>query len=177
MRSPRATIAARAACTLAACALSACSSDPRTGYTFKGVHSENIRTVSVPVFDNRTYSTGLEVELTEAVIKEIQRTTRWSVTSSGAADVTLSGTVQSSELRRLSVEPVTGLAQEMGVDVRVDFELRDNRSGKVITARKNFGVTDTFVATRNTGERIEIGRSATVSTMARDIVAELSEDW
>lgn len=153
-----------------------CSSDPRQGYAFKGTHSDEIRTVSVPVFENHTYATGLEAELTEAVIKEIQRTTGWTV-SQGSADATLKGSVRSSDLRRLGVDRVTGLESEVGVDMRVDFELRDNRSGRVLTARKGFGAMDSFAPSIRAGERQEIGRTATVATLARDIVAELRDAW
>jgi len=171
---------AAALCTLAAGAglvAPGCSSDPRAGYSFKGTHSENIRTVSVPIFDNRTYATGLEIELTEAIVKEIQRTTAWSITSGGAADATLSGVVQASEFRKLSADRQSGLEGEVAVDVRVNFTLRDNRSGKVLVARENFAAVDTFAPSIRAGERPEVGRAGTVSTMARDIVAELRDSW
>ena len=155
----------------------ACSADPHDGYSFKSTHSDNIRTVAVPVFDNRTYATGLELELTEAIIKEIQHTTAWTVTTSTSADVTLKGTVQVSDFRKLSVDHQSGLDEEVGVDTRIDFELVDNRSGKVLTSRKGFGTMDTFAPSVRAGERPEIGRSATVGTLARDIVAELRDTW
>lgn len=175
-RSRPRSIAALAAL-LALSGLAACSADPHQGYSFAGTYSENIRTVAVPIFDNRTYSTGVEIQLTEAIVKEIQRTTHWTVTTGPAADATLTGIVTSSELRRLSVDPQTGLDQEVGVELRCDYELRDNRSGKVLSARKGFTAMDTFVASRRVGERPEIGQTATISAMARDLVAELRDPW
>ncbi len=172
------SVVARGALLLVAVAIApGCSSDPKEGYSFKGAHSESIRTVAVPIFDNRTYSTGVEVELTEAIVKEIQRTTGWTISSAGAADATLSGVVQGADFRTLSTDRQTGLVQEVGVEVRVDFELRDNRTGRVMVSRQNFAAMDTFGPSIRVGERPEVGRTATVATLARDIVGELRESW
>lgn len=154
-----------------------CASDPRQGYSFSPTTDPSVHTVSVPVFENVTFATGIEVQLTEAIIKEIQRSTRWTVVSSDRADVTLSGQVVRSEYRRLSGDPVTGLDQEMGQDLRIDFDLKDNRTGKVLASRRGFGAMDTFVATRNNNERPEVGRFNTVQLLARDVVSELRSTW
>lgn len=178
--SPKVPRPSRAGVHLAVLALvfpAACASDPTQGYALRQVHSESIRTISVPIFENTTFATGLEAELTEAVVKEIQRTTRWSVVRSAGSDATLTGAVISSDIRRLSGDPVTGLDQEMGVDIRVDFDLKDNRSGRVLVGRRGFAVTETFVATRRVGELPQIGRTGAVQALARDIVAELRDTW
>jgi hypothetical protein len=157
--------------------LAGCASDPTQGYSARPVHSESIRTVAVPIFENTTFATGLEAELTEAIVKEIQRTTRWSVVRSTGADATLEGAVTSSDFRRLSGDPVTGLDQEMGVDIRVDFDFKDNRTGRVLVGRRGFAATETFVASRRVGELPQVGRTGTVQALARDIVAELRDTW
>ncbi len=41
--------------------------------------------------------------------------------------------------------------------VTVDFEWRDNRTGKVLVSQRNFSATDTFVASRPSAERLEQG--------------------
>ena len=48
-------------------------------------YDESIRTVAVPVFNNSTFEAGLDAQLTEAIIKEIQRTTKWTVVSTGTS--------------------------------------------------------------------------------------------
>lgn len=162
---------------LSAAVLPACTSDPAQGYSFKPLHDENVRTVAVPVFDNETFSTGLEIELTEAIIKEIQRTTRWAVVSSAEADTVLTGSITGSELRRFSADSRTGLVEEMGVELRVDFDWQDNRTGKTLVARRSFSALDTFVPAQGTGERIEKGQHGVIQQLARDLVAELRTTW
>lgn len=154
-----------------------CSSDPKDGYSFASTHSAKIRTISVPIFENETYRPGMERELTEAIIKEIQRTTRWTVVSGGSADATLSGKLRSVSNNAITTDPRTGFVQEMGVAVRVDFDLEDNRTGKDMVRRRGFQALDTFVASRNVSERAEIGQNAAIDALARDIVAELRDGW
>lgn len=176
-RSLLAALAVRLVAISSVSVLPGCSSDPKEGYSFRSAHDESIRTVAVPIFENTTFSSGAETQITEAIIKEIQRSTRWTVVSSSTSDATLNGTLTSSQLRRLASAPVTGLSQEYGVEYRVDFEFRDNRSGKSLVVRRNFSVMETFAPSRNVGERIEIGEAGTADRLAHDIVAELRSAW
>ncbi|HLO42367.1 MAG TPA: LPS assembly lipoprotein LptE, partial [Phycisphaerales bacterium] len=100
MNALRTTLAALAAGGLLL--LPACASDPREGYSFTSAHSEEYKTIAIEVFENDTFSTGIEAQLSEAIAKEIMRTTKWKVTSGRRADTVLSGTVTTSELRALS---------------------------------------------------------------------------
>ena len=52
--------------------LSSCASDPSRGYSFASTIPGSGQTIAVDVFDNYTFSKGVEVELTEAIIKEIE---------------------------------------------------------------------------------------------------------
>lgn len=168
----------RLALGVTACVLLAgCASDPRQGYSFESTFATDIRTISVPMFDNYTYSPELSAEVTEAVIKELQRTTPWAVTSSANADTTLTGVVTSAELRKLSADRNTGFVQELATRVVVDFEWVDNRTGKVLSSRRGFAGLDTFVPARPTGERIEVGQRGAVQTLARDLVSQLRSGW
>jgi len=156
--------------------LTACSSDPSRGYSFSPTHSAAIQSVSVPIFDNQTFSRGLEVQLTDAIIKEIQRTTPWVVVQE-SGQTTLTGSIVDTQLRNLSISSSSGLVGDLGVQAAVDFEWRDARTGKVLVARKNFRATESFVPARPVGERIEQGEHAVVQELARDIVAELRSSW
>lgn len=159
-------------------ALAGCSSDPTRGYSFTSTYSNSVHTVAVPVFDNQTFYTGLEVQLTDAIIKEIQRKTPWVVVSSDAnAQTTLSGKITDVTLRQLSISSTTGYVQEVGVELSVDFEWRDGRTGKVLTSRKDFRSMEGFVPAHASGEPIELGESAAVQELARAMVAELRSGW
>lgn len=162
---------------LALAMLSACSNDPSKGWSTAPVMASDARTIAVPVFNNTTYDKGIEVELTEAIIKELQRTTRLGIVRTGDADSTLVGSVMSSDLRRLTRDSLTGLTDELSLRITVDFTWRDARTGETIVARRGFTAVDTFVPGRGTGEPIEVGRRAAVQRLARDIVAEMRSSW
>lgn len=164
---------------LAACLalLPSCAADPTLGYSFQPLHDQSIRTISVPIFENYTFDSRLELMLTEAIIKELQRSTNWTVVSTSAADSTITGAITTSELVSLSRSPQTALVQEVGVRVSVDFDWKDNRTGKLLVSRRGFEGMESFVPTRGTGEPIETGEYAVAQSLARDIVATLRSKW
>jgi DNA topoisomerase IA len=149
------------------------------------------------MFRNRTNAPGLEQELTEAIIKEIQASTDMRVvqaTSAGsAADSVLTGTITKAELRALSLRDGTGLVQEVAVQLVVDFSWsragwaeagwegaaaeRSRREKGTLVARQNFSAVDTFVPARPTGERLEVGETAAIARMAKAIVSEMRSAW
>lgn len=157
--------------------LASCAADPSQGYSFSSSHDAGVRTVHVPMFKNPTFQRGLEVELTDAVIKEIQRSTPWKVTDAAVAETSLSGTITDASMSQLSVNRDSGLAQELAVKITVDFEWVDSRSGRSITSRRSFTASETFVPTQPVGERLEVGQHAAVQQLARDIVGEMRSGW
>jgi outer membrane lipopolysaccharide assembly protein LptE/RlpB len=165
------------AASLAALMLGACASDPNQGYSFQSTYPENVHSVSVPIFDNYTFDTGVETELTDAIIKELQRSTDLRVVQGGNAESQLKGVVTKSELRRLSTQRGSGYVQEESVTLTIDFDWKDTRTGKVLTSRRQFAASDTFVPVPNSGERIDTGRHGAVQRLARDIVSEMRESW
>lgn len=157
--------------------LGGCASDPTQGYSFNSSFDSSVRTVFVPTFQNSTYTRGIESELTEAIVKEIQRSTPWRVTGESDAQTTLSGSITDTRLRELSFGRDTGYSQELDFEITTEFSWKENRSGKVLAARKNFIAADTFTPARGVGERIESGQHGAVQKLARDIVAELRSRW
>jgi len=154
-----------------------CCSSTSTGYSFGSGHRTDIQTVAVPIFDNRTFNHGLEIELTEAVIKEIHRVTPWRVAASDNAETVLSGVVTAATIRKLSNQRETGLLQEGAVDLSVNFEWKSTADGKVLVSRKNFRAAKPFVPARGAQERLEVGQISAIDQMAKDIVAELRGSW
>ncbi len=147
------------------------------GYAFQDAYRTDIHTVAVPVFANSTFSHGLEVTLTDALVKEIHRTTPWRVASADSAESVLSGAIDSAELRRLSRGSETGMVQELAFEISVSFEWKKSRNGEVMIARRNFRSADPFVPARGAQERLNLGERAAVDQLARDIVAELRSSW
>jgi hypothetical protein len=160
---------------LAAGACVGCASD--SGYRFADAYRTDVRTVAVPIFANSTFSHGLEATLTDALVKEIHRTTPWRVAPADAADTILTGAITDVDLRRLSRGSETGMVQEVAVQLTVTFEWKRTATGEVMVSRSNFRAAEPFVPARGARERLNLGERAATDQMARDIVAELRSSW
>lgn len=160
-----------------ALSVNGCASDPTNGYAFASAYDQSIRTVAVPIFDNPTFEYGIEFQLTEAIIKEIHRSTPWRVVNRDDAEAELAGAITNADLRVLGTDSQTGLIEQYAYDLGVTFEFKDRRDGRVMLARSNFRAAEAFVPDRVAGERLESGQRATIDQLARDIVAELRMDW
>lgn len=158
-----------------------CASDPHKGYVLGSTYDSGVRTVAVPIFQNGTFTPGIEQTLTDAITKEIMARTPWRVVSQGNADTVLTGSLGEYELMTLTRTPGTGFAQEQALTLRVNFNWRDNRNGRVRLDRRNFSATTTFIPSRGirgeSGERIEIGEREVIEELAQAIVNEMRADF
>jgi hypothetical protein len=147
------------------------------GYRFGSAYRADIDSVAVPIFENATTEVTLEQTLTEAIIKEIHRSTPWKVLPRGRAQTELSGVITNVDLRKLVTDQTSGLGQELAVTLTVSFQWRDARTGEVLVARRNYRAAEPFVPAVGAQERIELGQRAAIQQLARDIVAELRGSW
>ncbi|MEQ8850835.1 MAG: LPS assembly lipoprotein LptE [Phycisphaerales bacterium] len=154
-----------------------CASDPRSGYALDAEYDQSVRTVAVPIFENRTFDHGLEYDLTEAIIKEIHAETPWKVTQGAGADTELTGIVSEVRQRKLSTERESGFVQELAVEIIVSFEWKERRTGEILVTRSRFRSSEAFVPGKSVRERREMGRRAAVQELAENIVRELRSAW
>ena len=154
-----------------------CASDPSQGYAMVSPYDQGISTIAVEMFENETYDRGVEFELIDALVKEIEARTPYKVTSTSRADTILTGRIRRVERTQLSKSQLTGLSEEVTVSVTIDVHWRDLRSGQPLLALESFTGHGLFVPSRPTGEPIELGEFAAVQALARDIVGEMRADW
>jgi hypothetical protein len=157
--------------------LGSCASDPREGYSLTPSHDQALQTVHVPMFGNKTFFRGIEMELTDAITKEIQANTPWRVVGQGNADTVLTGMVTNSDLKAISTAEGSGLVQEQGVEIVLEFTWRNNRTGKVLVQRRNFKGADIFIPARLVGESLETGQNAAIQRLAKSVVDEMRSSW
>ena len=155
-----------------------CSISASEGYVFDTGFRRDIRSIATPMFENRTFEHGVEARLAEALAKELNRVTPYAVTSSVAeADSTITGVIKVVHRRQLSVNRDSGLGQEMAIEIVIDFQWRDNRTGKTILARRNFRGAGTYIPTPGAVERTRIGEEGAIASIVQGLVAELRADW
>lgn len=154
-----------------------CAADPRDGYTAMSMWPDDVATVHVPIFENRTFERGVEFDLTEAVIKAMEARTPYRVAAINRADASLTGSIVNVERQLLSRSRATGLSEETVLSVTIDFEFKDLRTGRVLVRRQRFTGQGLFHPSPPAGEPVELGRAAAVQHLARDIVSELRASW
>lgn len=154
-----------------------CSSDPTRGYSATSIYPRNISTIAIPIFSSESYTRNIEFQLTDALIKEVEARTPYKVVPAGRADTILLGQIKVVDLDQLSKSRTTGLSEEVIVSVTIDFQWKDQRSGKPLLERKGFTSNALFVPSRPSAEPIELGQFSVVQQLARDIVSQLQAEW
>lgn len=145
------------------------------GYSHKTLYPTDVSSVQVNIFNNRTFYRGMEFDLTEAVIKEIELRTPYKAISTDGADTVLEGTIVNVSQHLLSRRRRGGLPQEMEIQMMVDFTWRNVRTGKVLADRKGLAVVGRYLPPL--GESLPVGQQEIAQKMAVQIVSTLAEPW
>ncbi len=127
----RTTLASLAAlCLVAAATLSGC------GYRLgsaKPALLQNVNTLAIPTFKNKTYEPRIEVLMADATIKQFQQDGTYEIVSDNRADAILYCTVDSIDRRQARAVLSNVLAtKEFGLKMVVQYELVDRITGAAI---------------------------------------------
>jgi hypothetical protein len=150
------------------------------GYASKPVFPTDVRTVAVPIFENKSFYRGVEFDLTEALIKQIELQTPYKVTGRERADTILQGTIVAVDQAVLSRTSTGGLPQEMEMRIVVDFEWKNGRTGQLLRQRKGFAAVGRYVPTRmgdRVGETYSTAQHRAVQQLADQVVMAMRSDW
>jgi hypothetical protein len=114
----------------------ACESDGNLkifNYTTRPNYDTNIHTIRVPIFQNKTFIRGVEFDLTQAVIREIEQKTPYKVVTAGcSADTELTGTVTVFTKAILDVNQLNEV-REAETTLAVEVVWRNLRTGEYLT--------------------------------------------
>ncbi len=147
------------------------------GYGQRDMFPTHVHTVAVPVFENLSFYQGLEFDLTEALIKEIELRTPYKVTSVRDADTILRGTLIEVGQNRLSRTATGDVPQELEVRLVVDFEWRASLSGQALRQRRGLTAVERYVPAGSVGEVLSVGQHQAMGRMARQIVDAMGSPW
>jgi len=145
------------------------------GYSTQGIFPEAYRTVAVPVFDNRTFYRGVELEMTEAVIKAIESRTPYKVVGASVAETTLTGTIRDIDQDRLTRRRVGATPNQLEVRVTVDLVWADGR-GEPIDDRLGLTLFGEYAPAIEVGEPLEVALRQAVSQAADEAVWMMQVD-
>lgn len=121
------------------------------GYTTSPQYDCDIKTVYVPMFNNRTFRKGLEFELTQAVVREIEAKTPYKVVSDPlSADTELSGTIvmlTKNILNRNQLNEVREAETVLGCEI----VWRNLKTGEILSQPKAPGATQPAIPSMPSG--------------------------
>ena len=105
------------------------------GYTVGNAFNRDIKTVAVPIFENKTNRLGIEKQLTEAVQKELTRRSPYRLAKGLEADTRLTGKIVTFRKDVLG-ETRYDDPRELQISLMVHVEWEDLRSGQVLAQQE-----------------------------------------
>lgn len=152
------------------------------GYMLGNGFSPDIRTVSVPIFENDTFRRGLEYQLTEAVQKEIQSRTPYRLARGSDADTRLTGRIVQARKDVLGENNNDDPRQlQFSILVRVTWE--NLRTGEILAQQEVPVAPEAIPLLTQAGFAPELGQSQATATqtaidqMARQITNMMETPW
>ncbi len=164
----RALLGATAALTLA---LSGC------GYSFRAPYSHDIKTVYVPVFRSISFRRDVNLQLTELVIKEIERRTPYKVVGTqDNADTIIDGTVNFAD-KTLMVENPFNYPRQIQAMMNVSVNWTHNPPTAEELDRGPTTIAENFSFVPEVGETSMTAFYRTNQALAKQIVDMMEKAW
>lgn len=146
-----------------------------TGYKWRSLYRQDIRTVAVPIFTNKDFRRGVEFRLSKAVINELEANTPYKVAPRERADTILEGEITDVRVDTISNDHDLAIPQEQLMTLVVNFVWKDLRNGQILVERQGFEQTAPYYPTLGEGEFV--GSQQAIERLAIGIVQELQADW
>ncbi len=137
------------------------------GYSLSGNLPEHIKTVAIPIFQNRTPVPAVENFLTNAVVNAFSTNGRLRVTSVDRADSILEGEITSYLLQSIAYDAAANIRQ-FRLTVTLNLRFRDVRRNEVLFQRNGYSDRADFSVPSTVAETITTSESA-LQQAARDI--------
>ena len=135
---------------------------------------DEIRTVAVPVFMNRTQSAELGPIVTQFTLREFQKEGTFSIRRTGDSSIEVQGSIVKAERRPVSFDRGHGMrAGEYRYYVTAEVSIVNMDSGKVLQDARKYVAETTFMVQGDllTGQRDAAQRIA--ADLARQIVDDV----
>lgn len=145
------------------------------GYSSKPLYRTSVKTISVPIFQNKTYNRDWEFRLTEAICKNIEYRTPFKIVRGDRADTELTGTITDINQDVLTRRFNLNLPRESEITVAVTFQWKDLRTGRILVKRTNFSRSATDIP--QIGERANDATQLAVERLAEAIVEQLQTEF
>ena len=161
---------------IAAVCLCLCGCAEMAGYSSESLFPEDVDSVYVQMFDNRSFRRGVEYELSDALAKRIEAETPYKIISSrDRADTVISGQIVQITESVLSRERQIGRALEKEVQLRAVVSWKNLKTGELLINNKSVNASANYSEWQNQG----FGYASTLAAnnLARRIVELMEKEW
>lgn len=145
-------------------------------YSDQWLFTDDVSTVYVEMFENRTFRRNLEYTLTDALVKRIETQTPYKVVSDRSrADSVLSGQVTSISETVLAGERQSGRPLEKLAIATVEVSWKNARENKYIINKESIKASTSYSEFQN--QQIDYAKDVTANELALRIVELMQKDW
>lgn len=106
------------------------------GYVLGSVHPRGVKTVYVEAFQSQDWRRGLEIRLTEALVKRILHDTPYRIAPKDEADTIIYGEIAYVSVTLLGNDFDSDLPREIQPVITCDWTWKNRRTGQVLAQRK-----------------------------------------
>jgi len=163
------------ACCLFIC-LGLCGCNGIGGYSNDSLFPQDVNTVCLKMFDNRTFRRGVEFELSDALAKRIEAQTPYKIVSSeDRADTVIDGQIITITESALSLEREMGGVLEKEVELSAVVNWKNLRTGELLIANRQVSASASY----SPYQKQDFGYASSVAAnnLARKIVELMEKRW
>jgi len=152
-----------------------CGCSRLSGYSNKPIFPENVSSVYVEMFENKSFRRGVEYELTDALAKRIEAETPYKIVSSrDRADTVISGQISIGQ-SLLSIERKRGTPLELEVEVRAVVNWKNLKTGQLLIDSQSAMASASYSSSLQ--QDFRYASSLAANKLAQRIVELMEKKW
>jgi len=146
------------------------------GYSSESLFPEQVSSVYVEMFDNKSFRRGVEYNLTDALAKRIEAATPYKIISNREqADTVMSGQIMSVGESVLSYERQTGRPMEKQVELRAIVSWKNLKTGELLIDNQSVSTSASYSEWQNQG--FDYASTLAANNLAKKIVELMEKKW
>ena len=149
---------------------------PGCGYNFRGQTSSlppDVRTIAIPVFENRTGELRIEGTFTNELLERFTRSQILRVVSEGQADAVLKGIIVSADVEDVTYT-TSDTSSRRRITIALDARLLRRSNGEALWEGRNIRRRRTF-SVGNTPQGTEDAKGDAITRLAEDMSQTLHD--
>jgi outer membrane lipopolysaccharide assembly protein LptE/RlpB len=146
------------------------------GYTNKSLFPDDVGSVYIEMFDNRTFRRGIEYTLSDALAKRMESDTPYKIVSNrDRTDSVLDGQLVVIAESILTLERETGQALEKEVVLTATVNWKNLRTGRMMINNQSITAAASYSEFLN--QDFTYGSSLAANKLAEKIVEVMQDNW